>query len=138
MNEFQKQTVFLRGWLQGRGYNIALEAMEFARQYHQGTRKDNVTPEFAHQTEIAMHASVLPGLILSAALMLVFAGDALAQGARDRAPKVIELEEMVIEGKVAKPQVFYILTRRDVRYEGLRMDLSFLNRIIGTVRDNPF
>ena len=81
---------------------------------------------------------VLPGLILSAALMLVSAGDALAQGARDRAPKVIELEEMVIEGKVAKPQVFYILTRRDVRYEGLRMDLSFLNRIIGTVRDNPF
>mgnify|MGYP001391251427 CR=1 FL=1 len=58
--------------------------------------------------------------------------------AEKRAPKVIELEEMVIEGKVAKPQVFYILTRRDVRYEGLRMDESFLSRIVDSVRQNPF
>lgn len=63
MNEFQKQTVFLRGWLNGRGYNTALAAMEFARQYHTGVRKDGCTPEFQHQTEIALHASVLPGLI---------------------------------------------------------------------------
>ena len=76
-------------------------------------------------------------LILSALTVFVLA-DARAQSARDRAPKVIELEEMVIEGKVAKPQVFYILTRRDVRYEGLRMDLSFLDRIIDTVKANPF
>ena len=63
MNEFEKQTVFMRGWLQGRGYHTALAAMEFARLHHTGTRKDGLTPEFQHQTEIAMHASVLPGLI---------------------------------------------------------------------------
>lgn len=63
MNEFQKQTVFLRGWLNGRGYHVALAAMEFARQHHTGVRKDLVTPEFQHQTEIALHASVLPGLL---------------------------------------------------------------------------
>jgi len=63
MNDFQKQTVFLRGWLNGRGYTTALAAMEFARQYHTGVRKDGVTPEFQHQTEIALHVSVLPGLI---------------------------------------------------------------------------
>ena len=71
MNEFQKQTVFLRGWLQGRGYNVALEAMEFARQHHQGTRKDNVTPEVAHQTESAIHISTLPGLIFPEATIAV-------------------------------------------------------------------
>ena len=63
MNEFQKQTVFLRGWLNGRGYTTALAAMEFARQHHTGVRKDGCTPEFQHQTEIALHASVLPGLM---------------------------------------------------------------------------
>tara|TARA_B100000929_G_scaffold33562_4_gene24319 strand:- start:7452 stop:8066 length:615 start_codon:yes stop_codon:yes gene_type:complete len=63
MNEFQKQTVFLRGWLNGRGYYNAIAAMEFARQHHTGTRKDGCTPEFQHQTEIAMHISVLPGLL---------------------------------------------------------------------------
>ena len=63
MNDFQKQTVFLRGWLNGRGYTTALAAMEFARQYHTGVRKDGVTPECQHQTEIALHVSVLPGLI---------------------------------------------------------------------------
>lgn len=62
MDEFQKQTVFLRGWLNGRGYYNAIAAMEFARQHHTGVRKDGYTPEFQHQTEIAMHISVLPGL----------------------------------------------------------------------------
>jgi hypothetical protein len=77
-------------------------------------------------------------LILASVTALIVPVSARAQSARDRAPKVIELEEMVIEGKVAKPQVFYILTRRDIRYEGLRMDLSFLDRIIDTVKANPF
>ena len=77
-------------------------------------------------------------LILSAFTGLIAPPISRAQSARDRAPKVIELEEMVIEGKVAKPQVFYILTRRDIRYEGLRLDLSFLTRIIDTVKANPF
>lgn len=63
MNEFEKQTVFLRGWLNGRGYYNAIAAMEFARQHHTGVRKDNYTPEFQHQTEIAMHISVLPCLL---------------------------------------------------------------------------
>ena len=82
---------------------------------------------------------ILVALVVTTSLLLPFpmAGEALAQRA-NRAPKVIELEEMVIEGKVAKPQVFYILTRRDVRYEGLRLDESFLARIIDSVRQNPF
>lgn len=56
----------------------------------------------------------------------------------ERAPKVIELEEMVIEGKVAKPTVFYVLGRAGIRYEGLRLDRSFVKRIVESARANPF
>lgn len=55
-----------------------------------------------------------------------------------RQPEVIELEEMVIEGKVAKPQVFYVLGRSSIRYESLRLDRTFVHRIIESARDNPF
>jgi hypothetical protein len=57
---------------------------------------------------------------------------------RGKPSKVIELEEMIIEGKVAKPQVFYVLGRSTIRYEGLRLDQSFVTRIVATVRKNPF
>jgi len=63
MTEFEKQRIFLRGWLHGRHYYTALAAMDFAAEHHTGLRKDGVTPEFHHQIEIALHISVLPGLI---------------------------------------------------------------------------
>lgn len=53
ITRFQKAEISLRYWLDGRRYYLALRAMEFAKRYHQGTRKDDVTPEFYHQVEIA-------------------------------------------------------------------------------------
>jgi hypothetical protein len=53
-------------------------------------------------------------------------------------PRVIELEEMVIEGKVAKPQVFYVLGRSRVEYENLKMQRVFVDRIISSAKKNPF
>lgn len=55
-----------------------------------------------------------------------------------RAPKVIELEAMVIEGKVAKPQVFYVLGRSRVQYENLKMQRVFVDRIVEGAKKNPF
>lgn len=70
---------------------------------------------------------------------LVGAGPALAQEApRKGPPKVIELEEMVIEGKVAKPQVFYVLGRSRIDYEGIKLERSFVQRIVQSARQNPF
>lgn len=63
MDEFQRQRIFLRAWLHGKGYFTAIEAMNFAEPLHNGTRKDGVTPEFQHQVEIALHISVLPNLV---------------------------------------------------------------------------
>lgn len=62
---------------------------------------------------------------------------ALAQR-RGKPPEVQELEAMVIEGKVAKPTVFYVLGRSTIRYEGLKMDRSFVRRIVDSARRNPF
>lgn len=64
LSEFQKQRILMRGWLQGRGYFMAAAAMDFAESFHSGTRKDGVTPEFAHQIQIAHYARTLAhGLI---------------------------------------------------------------------------
>lgn len=55
-----------------------------------------------------------------------------------RSPSVIELEGIDVIGKVAKPQVFYVLGRSTVRYEQLKLDQSFVQRIVETARKNPF
>lgn len=67
----------------------------------------------------------------------VAASPASAQQGEDQ-PEAIQLEEMKIEGEVAKPQVFYVLGRREVRYRSLELDRSFLDRIVKSVEDNPF
>lgn len=53
----------LRGHLRGSGFYMALEALEYARSFHVGIRKDKVTPEFEHQVSIAFHVLDLPGLL---------------------------------------------------------------------------
>jgi (p)ppGpp synthase/HD superfamily hydrolase len=58
-----KLTISMRYWLYGKGYYKAVEAMEFAAQYHKGFRKDGVTPEFSHQISIAHYVRTLPGLM---------------------------------------------------------------------------
>ncbi len=75
------------------------------------------------------------GLLLSSTLL---AGPALAQEEGEAEDGVIQLEGLVIEGKIAKPQVFYVLGRSTVRYESLRLDQSFVHRIVESARRNPF
>lgn len=57
--KFQKDLSFLRSWLLGKEFYTALKAMEFAYSYHSGYRKDQVTPEFHHQVQIALNARTL-------------------------------------------------------------------------------
>jgi (p)ppGpp synthase/HD superfamily hydrolase len=49
MTSHEKEFVYLRGWLMGKEYHLAYLALELARKYHTGKRKDGVTPEFSHQ-----------------------------------------------------------------------------------------
>lgn len=55
----RKQLATMRGWLGGKGYFIAAEALEFVRALEQGTRKDGKTPKFHHQLSVARLVSTL-------------------------------------------------------------------------------
>ena len=57
------------------------------------------------------------------------------KGAKDG---VIDLGEITVEGKVQKPQVFYVLGRSQFRYTGLKLRRSFLHRIVDATKKNPF
>jgi len=80
-----------------------------------------------------------------AALFLVTAAHAEAQsraatsGAAGRKkPRVIQLEEITIEGRVQKPNAFYILNRSNIGYEVLDLRTSFLRDIVRSVQQQPF
>ena len=55
-----------------------------------------------------------------------------------RRPQVIELEEIRIEGRVQKPNAFYILNRANLGYEVLDLRTSFVREIVRSVRNQPF
>jgi hypothetical protein len=75
------------------------------------------------------------------ALALAMAASAAAQdrgAAGKRKPKVIQLEEITIEGRVQKPNAFYILNRSNLGYEVLDLRTSFLRDVVRSVQVEPF
>ena len=66
------------------------------------------------------------------------AAGARAQDRRDRQPRVVTLDEIVIEGQVQKPNAFYILNRSNIGYEVLDLRTSFLQEIVRSVQEDPF
>lgn len=64
---------------------------------------------------------------------------AQAKGAANKKkPRVIQLEEITIEGRVQKPNAFYILNRSNLGYEVLDLRTSFLRELLRTVQRDPF
>lgn len=63
MENNAKLMISMRYWLLGREYYNAIDAMEFALQFHTGFRKDGVTPEFEHQVNIAHYVRTLSGVM---------------------------------------------------------------------------
>lgn len=59
MQHTSKREISLRYWLQGAGLFRALKALEMAKSYHCGVRKDGVTPEIDHQISIAHYVRTL-------------------------------------------------------------------------------
>lgn len=55
-----------------------------------------------------------------------------------KGPRVIQLEEIKIEGRVQKPNAFYILNRSNLGYEVMDLRTSFLRKIVQSVRQEPF
>lgn len=70
--------------------------------------------------------------------LLALVGSASAQDKTKRKPKVIQLEEITIEGRVQKPNAFYILNRSNLGYEVLDLRTSFLRDVVKSVQRDPF
>lgn len=89
-------------------------------------------------------------IVISTLLFLVLAlGNAAPLSAQNKgaakgissiqnAPTIQELEEMVVEGKIQKPEVFYILSRSETKYSLPQRKESFERRVIQSVEKNPF
>ncbi len=52
--------------------------------------------------------------------------------------KVIRLEAIKVEGRIQKPQAFYILQRSNLNFEGLELKQSFIPKIVESVKKPPF
>lgn len=72
------------------------------------------------------------------ALVLVGPSGADAQARQQRQPRVIQLDEIRIEGRVQKPNAFYILNRSSIGYEVLDLRTSFTREVVRSVQREPF
>lgn len=82
--------------------------------------------------------TALLGLCVATLVSIVsFVGTAEAQK-KKRQPQVIQLDEIKIEGRVQKPNAFYILNRSNLGYEVLDLRTSFVRDIIKSVNREPF
>lgn len=70
--------------------------------------------------------------------LIAIAGSQAQAQRRGGQPRVIQLEEIRIEGRVQKPNAFYILNRSNLGYEVLDLRTSFVREIIRSVRRDPF
>lgn len=80
----------------------------------------------------AVHVAALSGIAL------VWVTPASAQERRRPGRNVITLEETTIEGRIQKPQAFYILQRSNLNFEGLELKKSFIPKIVESVEKAPF
>lgn len=62
MSTFEEDKLFIRGWLSGAGMFTALKAVNLGLEWHDGTRKDGITPEFSHQLSQIQHVRTLAGI----------------------------------------------------------------------------
>ena len=76
--------------------------------------------------------------LMVALLFGLWASGAHAEDKKARQPKVIQLEEVRIEGRVQKPNAFYILNRSTLGYEVMDLRTSFVREIVRSVQGEAF
>jgi hypothetical protein len=85
--------------------------------------------------KIHIKKSVLALMTLFVVMSTV--GSVHAEGARGPGG-VIRLEEITIEGRVQKPNAFYVLQRSSLGFEQSQGEQSFVREIVESVNDDPF
>ena len=82
---------------------------------------------------------MIRGYRVAALLVALFISSiAWAQQRRPRAGRTITLDVTRIEGRIQKPQAFYILQRSNLNFEGLELKRSFVPKSIESVEKEPF
>jgi len=72
------------------------------------------------------------------ALMVLFLLGLAASAQAQSKKKIIRLEAIKVEGRIQKPQAFYILQRSNLNFEGLELKQSFIPQILKSVEEQPF
>jgi hypothetical protein len=67
----------------------------------------------------------------------IAASTAVAQD-RKGTPRVIELDEEIIKGRVQKPEAFYILQHASLNYKRLDPKKTFIPELVKSVKEKPF
>lgn len=66
-------------------------------------------------------------------------GGAIAQSKEGgKKKKVIRLDALTVEGRIQKPQAFYILQRSNLNFEELNRTESFMPKVEKSVENDPF
>jgi hypothetical protein len=82
---------------------------------------------------------VSKGIFALATVLVVLSLQAPAQAKqREGNSGVIRLEETIIEGRVQKPNAFFIATRQALVFELLEIKESFVGEIKKAVKKGPF
>jgi hypothetical protein len=84
---------------------------------------------------LARYASV--AIIISILFFWVGVTTVSAQGRRS-GRRVIRLEAIKVEGRIQKPQAFYVLQRSSLNFEGLELKQSFIPKIVKSIEKEPF
>lgn len=84
--------------------------------------------------------SITKNLLLALAVAALVSGLATEAAAQKKKSSggVIRLEETVIEGRVQKPNAFFINTRQALVYEVMELRESFVQEISKAVEEGPF
>lgn len=85
--------------------------------------------------QIAIRLAAVIGLVVGVLVLLAPVSDAQRGGRR---PRVIQLDEIRIEGRVQKPNAFYILNRSNLGYEVMDLRTSFVREVVRSVQSDPF
>ena len=84
-----------------------------------------------------MIRGVVAATVLVAAGLFFTPASALAERSR-RGGGVIRLEEITIEGRVQKPNAFYVLQRSSLGFEQRESQDSFVEEVVRSVDQEPF
>ena len=63
---------------------------------------------------------------------------AAGRPARGGSKKVIRLETLTVEGRIQKPEAFYVLPRSNLNFDELQKSESFVPKIEKSVQKDPF